>query len=126
MRTKAQLPIVFRKKVRAPAKASQDIRAGRMTLASDKFIGFRQRFSKPKKKWNDGAAQQQRNSPAPLLHFFRREPRIERYTKGGGKHHRNLLAAGLPTHVKALVAGSGDFRQIDGNATKFHAGRETL
>src|SRR5207302_5912916 len=91
-----------------------------MTLASDKFIGFRQRFSKPKKKWNDGAAQQQRNSPAPLLHFFRREPRIERYTKGGGKHHRNLLAAGLPTHVKALVSGSGDFRQ-DRKSTRLNS-----
>jgi len=51
---------------------------------------------------------------------------VEQCAEGGGEDHRHLLAARLPRGVEALAAGSGDLRQVHGDAAQLDAGGEAL
>ena len=56
----------------------------------------------------------------------RRHQLVEGEADHRGDEDRDLLAGGLPADVEALVAGRGDFREIDRHAAEFDAGGEAL
>jgi hypothetical protein len=86
----------------------------------------RQRRAQDEEERNDQAADQERNAPAPLHEILGRQDLAQDDAEDGDQNDRDLLAAGLPADIEALVAGRGDFRKINRNAAKLDAGGETL
>ena len=95
-------------------------------FACFKLGGFFHRFTNDEDHRHDHAANQKRNSPAPIAHVLRAEPMVKAHTQQPGKYHRCLLARRLPTDEKALAAGCGNFCQIHRYAAQLHTRGKTL
>ena len=75
---------------------------------------------------HDGAADEERDAPAPARGRFRRHQIGDRVAEQRGEHDRDLLACRLPGDIEALVPGRRHLRQIDRDAAEFDAGRKPL
>ena len=95
-------------------------------FALEEVFGLRQRAADEEDEGNDGAADEQRDPPAPGGHVRAGDILVEQGAEGGGEDHRHLLAARLPRGEEALVAWSGDLRQVHGNPAQLDAGGKAL
>jgi hypothetical protein len=94
--------------------------------AGEEGLGLRQGATHSQKDREDETAHHQGDTKAPCAHRLRRQPAGEEDAQEGRGHHRHLLAGRLKAHVKALVTGGGDLREIDGHAPQLHPRREAL
>ena len=75
---------------------------------------------------HDGAADEERDAPAPARGRFGRHQVGDRIAEQRGEHDRDLLARRLPGDVEALVSGRRHLRQIDRDAAELDARGESL
>src|SRR5579862_9920718 len=97
-----------------------------MALLLQESVGLREVAPQQKDERNDEAAKEEGHAPTPLRELIGRKPGAQRYAEEGHNHHRHLLAAGLPAHIKAFVAWRRDFGEIDGDAAELDARGEAL
>jgi hypothetical protein len=109
--------------------SAHDLLRARMVacaLALEEFLGLLHRAPEHKDQRNDETADEERNAPAPCRHLVRRNDGAEPDSKQRHEDDGDLLAAGLPADVEALVAWGRDLGQINRDAAELDAGRESL
>jgi hypothetical protein len=72
-------------------------------------------------KRHDQTANDERDTPAPRVHLRGRNEAVQQNAERRGKHHRNLLARGLPRAIEAAIALGRDLGEIDGHAAQFNS-----
>src|SRR5258708_10508320 len=95
-------------------------------FARGKLVCLLKRPSQPEEEGKDRAAEKQRNTPSPQLHFLRGEDGTQYHSDQRCEHDGHLLACRLPTDIEALVTWRRDLREVNRDATQFHACRKTL
>jgi len=95
-------------------------------LARRELVGLLQRAPQQEDQRHDEAADQEGNAPAPLHHRVRRHDLAEQHAQQRHEDDGDLLAAGLPADIEALVALGRDLREIDRDAAELDAGGEAL
>ena len=94
--------------------------------ALGKFRRLLQRTTQDEQERNDQAADQERNAPAPCEHRLGRHDHAQQHAKERDENDGDLLAAGLPTDIEALVARCCDLCEIDRHAAELGAGGKTF
>src|SRR5580700_3561811 len=82
--------------------------------------------SEKKKHRDDQTADEERDTPTPLIQRLDRQNRAQDHTQKSGEHYGCLLAGRLPAHIKSFVSGSSELRQIDEDPAELHPGRKPL
>ncbi len=95
-------------------------------FACGELLGFLKSAADHVDEWNDHAADDQWDTPAPGLQLVGPHQIRQRVAEYARKHHRNLLTAGLPGYIEALMSRGCYLRKIDRDAAQFDSGREAL
>ncbi len=82
--------------------------------------------AQPEHHRHHGAADEQGDTPAPILDLGRRQRLQHADADNGGGHDRELLAAHLPARVEGAPVRRCNLRQVDHDAAKLGARREPL
>src|SRR6202035_1337511 len=97
-----------------------------MMAAGGELRGFLERSRDHVDERDDQAADEERDTPPPGGQLLRSQQIRQGVAEYTGKDDGDLLAARLPGHIKSLVSGCGDFRQVHRHPAELDAGREAL
>ena len=104
----------------------RDLGHSRTMAARSEFFGLLQRAAHVEQERHDQTADDERDTPAPRVHFRGRDEAVEQHAERRREHHRHLLARGLPRAVEAAIALGRDLRQVDRHAAEFDARGKAL
>ena len=111
---------------RVPQHARIHFGRRRMMLARREFRGFLEGSPDQEDERDNQAADEERDAPPPCIQLLGSQEIRQGVAEYAGKDDGDLLAARLPGHIKSLVSGRGDFRQIDRHAAELDASRKAL
>src|SRR5258708_21339588 len=95
-------------------------------FARGKLVCLLKRPSQPEEEGKDRAAEKQRDTPSPQLHFLWRQDGTQYHSDQRREHDGHLLACRLPTDIEALVTWRCNLREVNRDTAQFHARRKTL